>query len=775
MGRSEMSQKINSAREFYLGAASALVLLAIGGDAVAQTASSSPQPLPSVSIDAPNAQRARTAPAVSRSASASRLRRSRNTNRPNVAPNPVSQTQGAGGQTVGFVATQSGTATKTNTPVIEIPQSISTVTRDQMDIQNVQSLREAIRYTPGVVAEPRGVVSRLQYFYIRGFGPSGNQYLDGLRLLTGEFGFPVVDPYFLQQVDVLRGPSAMIYGQSPPGGLVNMVSKRPTEETFRQVDVQYGTFNTGQVGFDFGGPVDPEKKLLYRITGLGFTSDTQVDFAKTQRVAIQPAVTFRPNDSTSLTIIANYQNDPRAGYNNILPAVGTALPNPNGIIPRNFNPTDPNYNRFSVEQASVGYQFEHRFNDALVVRQNLRYMHLDSDIAYLSGSGLRLDMRTLNRYAYADRESLDALSTDTNLQADVRTGPVAHKVLVGFDSQNSSLDQRYAFNFGAPPIDVFAPVYGITVSNPFSGFIKANSSQYGLYVQDQMKLDRFILTLGARNDSYETIQQDTFRPQHIPRASHPSYRSGLTYLFDNGVAPYISYSESFQPTGAIAGRTADGSPLKPTTGQQYEAGIKYQPTGTTMLFTAAVFDIKQQNVTTRDPNSTAFVVQTGEVQSRGFELEAKASAFKQFNVTAAYTYLDMQNTKSNTTAPGLFGGVFPTQGLWPVAIPRHSASVWGDYLFNTGPTAGLRLGGGVRYVGATFGDAANSFMVSPFTLVDLMGSYDLGMASPLWKGLLLSVNANNVFDRRYVASCSAGAACFYGYGRTVMTKLTYRW
>jgi iron complex outermembrane recepter protein len=771
-------KKRNSSKALYLGAASALVLVVADGSAIAQTTSGSPQSLPNVTVEAPAPERQRVTPAANRrAANTTRSRRSRNVNQQAVAPNPsAGPGQGASGPTVGFVATQTGTATKTNTPVIEIPQSVSTITREQMDIQNVQSLREAIRYTPGVVAEPRGVVSRLQYFYIRGFGPSGNQFLDGLRLLTGEFGFPVVDPYFLQQVDVLRGPSAMIYGQSPPGGLVNMVSKRPTEETFRQVDVQYGTFNTGQIGFDFGGPVDAEKKLLYRFTGLGYNSDGQVDFANQQRVAFQPAVTWRPDEQTSLTIIANYQNDPRAGYNNILPAFGTALPNPNGVIPRNFNPTDPSYNTFSVEQSSLGYQFEHRFNEALVVRQNLRYMHVDSDIAYLSGSGLRTDLRTLNRYAYADREHLDALTTDTNLQADVRTGPVAHRVLVGFDSQNSDLNQRYAFNFGAPPINAFAPVYGgVSISNPFTGFITSSSKQYGFYAQDQLKLDRFILTLGARNDWYETYQQDTGTQQNIPWDSYSTYRAGLTYLFDNGVAPYVSYSESFQPTGAISGRTADRSPLKPTTGQQYEVGIKYQPPGTTMLFTAAAFDIKQQNVTSRDPINTAFVVQTGEVASRGFELEAKASVFKEFNVTGAYTYLDMENTRSNNTAPGIFGGTFSTQGLWPVAIPRHTASVWGDYLFNTGPAAGLRLGAGVRYVGSTYGDAANSFIVSPFTLVDMMASYDLGAASPQWKGLLVSVNANNLFDKTYVASCSAGAACFYGYGRTVMSKLTYRW
>lgn len=680
-----------------------------------------------------------------------------------------------GNGTTGFVATQTPSATKTQTPVLEIPQSVSTVTREQMDVQNVQTLRQAIRYSPGVVAEPRGINSRLDYLYVRGFGPSGNQYLDGLRVMSGEFGFPQVDPYFLEQVDVLRGPSATLYGQSPPGGLVNMVSKRPTEETFRQVDIQGGTFNTGQIGFDFGGPADPEKKWLYRVTGLGFTSDTQVDNAKQQRVAIQPIVTWRPNAATSLTIIANYQNDPHAGFYNNLPAFGTALPNPNGVIPRSFNPGDPNYNKFAITQASIGYQFEHRFNDMFQFRQNVRYMHVDSDVAWLYGSGLLADRKTLFRYGYGDKESLSALTTDSLMQADVRTGPISHRIIVGGDSQVSDLVQQYGFNFGVPTINVFAPVYGVNIVNPLLGRIDANQQQYGIYAQDQMKFDRFVLTLGAREDWYETRARDTGTPQNVPNGQHPSFRGGLTYLFDNGIAPYVSYSESFQPTGATAGMTADKSPLKPTTGQQIEGGIKYQPPGMAALFTAAVFDIKQQNVTTKDPNNTAFVVQTGEVESKGFELEAKVNLTRQFNLAAAYTYLDVRNTKSNTTAPGIYGGTFLTQGLWPVSIPRNSASLWADYLFDNGTLAGFKLGGGVRYVGETYGDAANSFQVAAFTVADAMASYDLGATRPQFKGLVASVNATNLFDKYYVSGCAASVACYYGAGRTVMTKVSYRW
>jgi iron complex outermembrane receptor protein len=680
-----------------------------------------------------------------------------------------------GDGTTGFVATQTVSGTKTQTPVVEIPQSISTVTREQMDTQNVQTLRQAIRYSPGVIAEPRGINSRLDYLYVRGFGPAGNQYLDGLRVLSGEFGFPQVDPYFMQQVDVLRGPSATLYGQSPPGGLINMVSKRPTDVPYRQVELQYGTFNTGQLGFDFSGPIDAEKKFLYRFTGLGFNSDTQVDNAQQQRVAIQPVVTWRPDASTSLTIIANYQNDPHGGFYNNLPAFGTALPNPNGVIPRSFNPGDPNYSKFSVVQTSVGYQFEHRFNEIFQLRQNVRYMHVDSDVKWLYGSGLLADKKTLFRYAYADQEGLDAVTTDTQAQADFRTGSIGHRVMVGFDTQQSDLLQRYGFNFGAPTINVFAPVYGAAIVNPLLGRIDAKQTQLGLYAQDQIKIDSFVLTLGARQDWFETKARDTGVVQDVPWDQHASYRAGLTYLFDNGVAPYVSYSESFQPTSATQGMTADKTPLKPTTGQQIEGGIKYQPPGVAALFTAAIFDIKQQNVTTKDPGNIAFVTQTGEVESRGFELEAKASLSQQFNVAAAYTYLDVTNTKSNTTAPGIYGGTFSTQGLWPVSIPRHAASIWTDYTFDTGPIAGVRLGGGVRYVGATFGDAANSFTVSPFAVVDAMASYDFGAKQPQFKGLLLSVNATNLFDKVYVSGCAASAACYYGAARTVMTKLSYRW
>jgi iron complex outermembrane receptor protein len=237
----------------------------------------------------------------------------------------------------------------------------------------------------------------------------------------------------------------------------------------------------------------------------------------------------------------------------------------------------------------------------------------------------------------------------------------------------------------------------------------------------------------------------------------------------------VSYSESFQPTGATAGMTADKSALKPTTGQQVEGGIKYQPTWMPALFTAAVFDIKQQNVTTKDPNNTAFVVQTGEVESRGFELEAKLSLLPNFNLAAAYTYLDVSNTKSNTTAPGIYGGTFLTQGLAPVSIPRNSASLWADYTFTNGPMGGFKFGGGVRFVGETYGDAANSFTVAPFTLFDAAVSYDFGYARSDLKGVVLSVNAQNLFDKYYVSGSAASAACYYGAARTVMTKLSYRW
>lgn len=669
----------------------------------------------------------------------------------------------------GYVATNSGVGTKTNTPLLETPQSISVVTRDQMDAQGVQTVPQALRYTPGVFAEPRGVSSTGQEFgYARGF-TMNDKFLDGMKLLKGEYGIAQIDPYFLERIEFVRGPASVLYGQNSPGGMLNLVSKRPTSQPLHEIETSIGSHNLKQLAFDFGGPLDTAGKFSYRLTGLARDAKSQVDFNGEQRVEIAPAFKWEPQAGTSFTLLTNYQRDPKGGAFAFVPAAGSYLPNPNGKISTSFFMGDPNWNKYDRTQATIGYLFEHAIDSTWTVRQNLRYKHLDSDVQGLYQTVLGADQRTLSRYGYLDREKIDALTTDNQIQAVFNTGPVSHKVIGGLDYQRNRFDQVVGFQFaGVPAIDLFSPVYGRTIPNvPVTGSTLQTTNQVGLYVQDQIKFDRWALTLGGRQD-YARSQTDNRLANSTTNTSDNAFtgRAGLVYLFDNGLAPYVSYSESFEPT---TGTDFFGSPFKPTTGKQYEAGVKFQPRGFNSFTTLSVYDLTQRNVTTQDPVTSHGVnakVQTGEIRSRGFEFEAHLSLADGLDMTAAYSYVDAKVTQSNSV----------DLGKHPIAIPQQTASMWADYTFQSGQLAGFGAGGGVRYIGTSYGNAANLYQVPTYTLFDAAIHYDFRNLGPAYKGWKLSVNAMNLADTTYVSSCAAApTVCFYGTRRTVLATMKYKW
>ncbi|WP_238122000.1 MULTISPECIES: TonB-dependent siderophore receptor [unclassified Xanthobacter] len=674
--------------------------------------------------------------------------------------------------TIGFVATRTDVGTKTNTPLIETPQSVSVVTRDQVETQGAQNVVEALRYTPGVIAEVRGSATRYDMPYIRGFGSPTDPilFLDGLRLSRGSgYAIPQIDPYLLERIEVLKGPSSMLYGASTPGGFVNMVSKRPTEETIREIVVGIGSFDYYKTAFDLGGAADPEGKLLYRLAGVAYTGNTQVDFTEEQRVSIAPSLAWRPNDDTTLVVLANYQRDPEGGYYGVLPTVGTVSPNPNGQIPRNFFEGDPNFSEFDREQASIGYEFAHRFNDTWSFQQNLRYTHLGVSTESLSTASLATNLSTINRYALATDETLDGLALDNRLEAQFATGPIAHKMIFGLDYQY--MDWSQVQNYGAAAsINYLHPVYGLARPTNLYTLSDQNQtiSQTGLYAQDQLRLGNWLLTAGGRYD-WVDISTTSHLTGTVTDQNDSAFsgRVGLTYLWENGVAPYATFSTSFLP---VAGTSSTGEAFQPTTGEQYELGIKYQPAGYNAMFTAAVFEITQQNVTTYASPTLRY--QTGEVRSRGLELEAKASLSEELNVVASLTLLDATITRSLSA----------DLGQSPVAVPDVMASLWADYTLRDGPLQGFGIGGGVRYVGSSVGGyvpavtnpSAVPFEVPAYTLVDAMMKYDLKGLSPRFTGAELQVNASNIFDATYY-TCQAYNFCNYGKARTVLATLRYRW
>lgn len=673
-------------------------------------------------------------------------------------------------ETAGYVADASAAGTKTDALLLETPQSISVVTRRQMDDQAAQNVRQALRYTPGLTAEYRGAGgSRYDTVIYRGFGGGINydySYQDGMRLLGANYAIPQIDTYNLERIEVLRGPSSVLYGQGTPGGLVNLVSKKPTATPLHEIELQAGSHSFGQVGFDFGGPVDEAGKVLYRLTGVAHTGKTQIDYQKDERVAIAPAVTFRPNADTSLTILAQYQHDPYGGYYGFLPAVGTVEDLPGGgRIGRSFFDGSPRFDEFKRTQTAVGYLLDHRIDDVWSVQSNFRYMQTDVDYKSVYTTGLNAADPAnplLMRRAIVNYANMDAITADNHAQAKFNTGAVAHTALFGIDYQRLSYREEQGMG-AAPSLSINQPDYSAPIDTPaITSRSKQTLDQIGLYAQDQLKIGQWTVLGGIRQDWAGNDRRERIGGTSTDQSDRAfTWRLGTVYEFENGVAPYLSYSRSFQP---VADADADGNPFKPTKGEQYEAGVKYQPPGQDAFITAAVYQLTQTNVLTTDPANTNYSIQTGEVRSRGLELEGKATLTRNLDLLASYTYMDNVNTRSTTA-----------QDKHPTYVPRHTANAWANYTFRAGALAGLSLGGGVRYVGGSYANADNTMKVSSFTIVDAALRYDLGQSIPSLKGLTAAINASNLFDREYVSACATATKCFYGAGRTVIGTLTYRW
>ncbi|MCY0386006.1 TonB-dependent siderophore receptor [Robbsia sp. Bb-Pol-6] len=665
------------------------------------------------------------------------------------------------GTVKGVVARDSLGATKTKTSLLETPQSVSVVTREQMDQQNAQTLNAAVRYEAGVTPETRGgIATRYDLLTVRGF--SADTYWNGLKLLTNNYyGTPQIDPYLMERIEVLRGPVSVLYGQASAGGILNQESRLPTVEPQHEIGIEFGNYGHKQAKFDFSGPIGDDPRYLYRVTGIARTEDGQVATTRNERLAIAPSFTWRPDRDTTLTLLALYQRDPRSTSYGAVPPYGTVLNNPFGKLPGNFYDGDVNFEKFQRTQTSLGWQFEKRLTPTWTVRSNARWLHLGQEYESVYDSGLEADMRTLDRGTAESNDTMNTYSIDNSIEGNFATGPLDHTLLAGFDYQH--VGSGYNVGFGtAPSLDLFAPDNAQAITPPDLAMTRIRASQYGVYLQDQMHFGKVLLTLGGREDwatTHTTAEAFGTTSNQSDRAF--TGRAGLTYVFDSGIAPYVSVTQSFVPQ---AGTDASGKPFDPERAHQYEVGVKYQPKNTSALFTAALFDLTRNNLLTTDANNPNYQAQSGQARSRGVELSAKVSPTRALDVTAAYAYTNTRYTRDNT---GLQGKFLP-------AVPENQASVWANYRFDGMPLAGLSIGAGGRYTGTTY-STDNSFKVRSFFLADATMRYDLGRAWPKLKGSDIYVNAQNLFNRRYVASCYYGEWCAFGYGRQVFAGVDYRW
>jgi iron complex outermembrane receptor protein len=653
-----------------------------------------------------------------------------------------------------YVPTTNTSATKIAIPLVETPQAITVINRDQIDLLDMQNLSQAVRYTAGVVGENYGADERYDWLTLRGFKPV--EYIDGLQAPVSSVSNVGLDLWGAESVEILKGPSGVLYGQSPPGGLVNVTMRRPQKAFSAEIQGLYGGYADRQVAGDVTGSILGDGALEGRLTALWRDRGTQTYGVVSRRLYLAPALTWTIDAETTLTFLGYYQADQvRGDGGGFLPWRGTDGPNPNGRIPAGFNAGEPGFNRFDRDQYGIGYELAHRFNDAVTLRQNLKVSSNRDDFASVYGAGLEPDLQTLDRNIFIYPERSRQVAVDTRVEIRGTTGGIGHLGLVGVDLRDLRYSNDVAFG-DAPSINVFHPVYGQPIPSlaPAPG-ARQDQRQVGVYVQDQLKQGRWRLTLSAREDWLHLA--DAGVPDREESAF--TWRAGLSYLFRGGLAPYLAYSTSFLPT---PGSDFAGRPFVPSAGDQIEGGIKYEPRGLArsvrVYLSAAVFDLVQDHVLADDPDHPFHSVQTGQVEVKGVGLEAVARLWDQLNLNASYARADARVTRN--ADPTLIGKALPI-------VPPDKLSALVDYSWKTGLLAGFGLGGGARYLSSTFGDPQNLFPTGDVMLFDALAHYALAR----WR---IEANASNLFDKVYVERCLSQAQCFYGLRRNVLVTLDRR-
>ncbi|KAB8123657.1 TonB-dependent siderophore receptor [Komagataeibacter medellinensis] len=719
------------------------------------------------------------------------------------------------GPGVGYVATYTDAGTKTDTPITQIPNSVYVITKQQILDQQAQTVAEVLRYMPGVYAEKLGTASigsadggnanGTGSIMMRGF--ASTQYVDGLMSWSSAAG----ETAFVERVEALNGPASVLYGQVGPGGLIATQLKQPGETPIRNVSVGFGNWGRYEATFDVGDKITKSGNLKYRIAGIGVTQGSQTDYLHYKRVGVLPSIKWDIDEKTSLTLIGQYLYAPAEAQGNGYPGVGTLVRGKYGYLPRSRFLGDPSLNENGQKTASFEYQFQHKFNRFLEFQQTFRYEDSSTNInqTYLFGS-LRSD-QTIKRRAWRQDSSNATVALDSRVVGHLNTGSVQQTLVAGMDFRRINIAQNIAYDMnGAGYVNIWDPAYYLvypdySLNSPDNiewDNMRQTQYQSGVYFQDQIKWGRLSVLLGGRQDWYSykgiTTTADNFETaghgvitepyvdgRHKSSRSKFTWRAGLTYTFDFGLTPYFSYATSFIPqTGSYQ---YDGQAAKPLTGNQFEVGLKYLVPNTNILLTAAAYDIKENHYQITDTQHPGYMADAGTVSSKGVELSAHANVTKDIRLTASYSFNETRVTKSSNTvwltdmygnAIGPNDGAISEQGKYVAGLPRQMVNMFVDYTLPRKIFYGLGVNFGIRYIGSTYADNANSYKVPSYLLFDVGAHYDFENASPILKGLKAQLAISNLANTRYVTSCSSGdggGSCYYGQAQRIYGNFSYSW
>ena len=662
------------------------------------------------------------------------------------------------------------TALKVDTPEVETPRAISTVSAEELETRGVNKYDETFQYRSGVVSQPYGEDNNTDWFFLRGFSAESATYQDGLRLFrTGGYFWWMNETFGVERVDLLKGPASILYGEAPPGGVINAISKRPTSEPQGTLEIEAGNQQHRQVGIDVSGPVAERDDMRYRMVGLYRDGEGELNGSEKERYYFAPSLEMDVSDDTTVTFLASVQKDEGVPTTGFFPALGTLNDSPFGQIDPETNLGQPDYDRLDQRQVGIGYELEHQINDTWEFQQNARYTHLDLELRNVYPNSFVTPPRSISRGVIDRDGEYDAFNIDNRLIARTYTDNTENTLLVGAGYQELNLNytNRDSFRTLGDGSTFFANVDTVDLYNPdYAAFTAPDTGdptqhdvdrrQFGIYVQDQLRVaDKWVFLEGARYDSVDS--SDDF--SDVTGSSSQGYddeqlslTAGAMYLGDNGISPYLSYSESFTP---VAGIGPNGASYEPLEGSQLEAGVKIAPFNVDGYVTVAVFDVEEDN--TLISTSAPVQEQAGERRSQGVEIEGVGYLTDDLQLTAAYTYTDARYDISDSQ-----------QDERVPLVPFHMASAWLDYDMSSS-LPGLSVGAGVRYIGETSpspGSGINRDVPST-TLYDAMASYDINDS---WTA---QVNVNNITDEEYVSGCDF--YCYYGASRSVIGSVKYRW
>lgn len=649
----------------------------------------------------------------------------------------------------GFATRRPASVTKSGAPVAETPQSVTVITRDLMDSQQAQSLGDALGNAAGVVTN---VFGRRGWddFIIRGQRAADSVFVDGLvveannRIAQELFG--------AERVEVLKGPASILYGGVQPGGVVNIVSKRPRPELFGELGLTVGSYGLRQVTADVGTPLSENGKAALRINALAMNSDDPTDYVWFRNRWIAPSLSLDLGARTDFTILASH-NERQYVRQQGLPVNGTINANRNGTLPASRFIGEPGAQPYDGTQDRIGYALTHRFDSGWTLNQNLRWQTLSLTGTLVAAGTMAANSQTLNRGGTQQDFSGNTFGVDTNLQRRFTFAGMQHDIALGVDYRRSSED-RLQRTCRVAALNVYNPVYGASINCPSAYNLDQTDTfgTLGFYARDQVRIgERWLLSAGLRHDTARTSTTDRLQSRRTDDTSHAVTGSaGLMFDLTSWARPYVSYATSFLPN---LGTDVTGATFKPETGRQLELGIKFDMPGKTGLLTLAAFDLTRRNVLSSDPINTGFSIAVGEQRSRGFEAELTQDLGSGWSISGAYAYI-----ASEVTEDSVSGNV----GKALNNVPRHSVSLWGTKRFR-GALAGWYAGAGVRAESRKQGYSFN-YSVPGYAVADVA----VGYLAAHWRAAL---NIKNVFDKAYYAGGLSNNVVAVGNPRTAMLNV----